>query len=87
MRVTIDVSYKIGTVIEGVGRIYTVIGYEYIESRGSRVCLAYIDNGTVQWLWVFPTELALIEQNPIPSLTPLSHDPSIRSRKHPRKRR
>lgn len=83
MRVSIDVSYKIGTVVEGVGRKYTVIGYEFIESRGSRICLAYVDNGTVQWLWVFPTELAMIEQKP---LTPLPHDPSIRSRKHSRKR-
>ena len=84
MRVTIDVSYKVGSIIEGVGRIYTVIGYEYIESRGSRICLAYVDNGTVQWLWVFPCELEMIERK---SLTPLSHDHSVRPRTNPRKRR
>lgn len=85
MKVSFDVTHKVGTVIEGPGRKYTVIGYEYIESRGSRVCLAYGNNGMVEWLWVFPCEIEMLEQK---SLTPLSHDnTSIRPRTNSRKRR
>lgn len=86
MKTTIDVSHKVGSVIEGVSRVYTVVGYEYIESRGSRVCLAYVNNGTVEWLWVFPFEVKMLEQKE-PTLQPFNPTPHDRSKSHSRKRR
>lgn len=60
MKIEIEVTHKVGEVIDGRSRKYTVIGYEYIESRGSRVCLAYIDQGDVKWIWLFPCELEML---------------------------
>lgn len=57
---TMEVSYKIGDVLKGPSGLYTVIGYDHIESRGPRTCLAYVDRGEVKWTWLFEAELKML---------------------------
>lgn len=57
---TMEVSYKVGDVLDGQRRKYTVIGYSYVETRGTQTCLAYVDGGEVKWTWLFEVELKML---------------------------
>lgn len=52
----VKLKYKIGEVVKLVDRHVTVIGFEYVESRGIRYILLWID-GKPGWEYLFDFEI------------------------------
>jgi len=59
--VTFKVKYDIGETIKNDGGIFKVIGYEFVKGRGIRYALLTARNGTVEWLYMYDFEIALID--------------------------
>lgn len=57
MKFPLGVKYKIGEIISGCAKLYSVIGYEYVEGRGLRYILASVDKEGVQWTYLYEFEI------------------------------
>ena len=55
--ITLKVKYKIGQQLKILDRIYTVIGYEYVESRALRYILLHGDMGVNKWEYMYDFEV------------------------------
>ncbi len=57
MKYALNVKYRIGQVLKTEDRKYTLIGYEYIESRAMRYIYLTVDHGKPDWIYLFDFEV------------------------------
>ena len=58
-KISFNVKYKIGEKLKMGDRVYTCIGYEHVPSRSLRYIFTHMNNGKVDWeyLYYFETKL------------------------------
>lgn len=68
--ITLEAKYTIGEVVEIGGRLYRLIGYEYIPERALRYifCIG-TDSGDTKWVYLFQFEIdALLQEEKLMGL-------------------
>jgi len=58
----VDLDYKLGETIKSSAKLYTVIGFEWVEERGLRYILLHLKDGVCVWDYMYRFEIEAIKE-------------------------